>query len=57
MNVTSVTTPTHMLSPFSPAMPVLLSGVAHPRDPLPRGGQKFSSCLHGPHYSAHPYRG
>lgn len=57
MNVTSVTTPTHMLSPFSPALPVLLSGVAHPRDPLPRGGQKFSSCLHGPHYSAHPYRG
>lgn len=37
--------------------PLFVSGVANPRDPLPCRGKKFSSCLHGPHYSPHPYRG
>lgn len=36
---------------------IFLSGLAHPRDPLPRGGQKFPSRLHGAHYSAHSHRG
>lgn len=50
---------TTCLAPFScfTSPSSFLSGVAHPGDPLPRGGQKLSSCLHGPHYSAHPHRG
>lgn len=40
-----------------PVSPVFLPGSAHPGDPLPRGGQEFSSRLHGPHYSAHSHRG
>lgn len=49
-----------MMSLVTHAQPlflVFLSGSAHPGDPLPCGGQEFSSRLHGPHYSAHSHRG